>query len=279
VVEETDALRSFGARLAGMAEPLVRLAVEAVAALPPILDVIAAAQARHPGVRVELRTERLSGVADALLEGRSDLVVGTTFGLDTRSVEAAPYARVRIVPVARADHPLATCGASIPPALLRRHPQIVLRDSALAADAPSVNVLRGGVHWSVTDVASKRDIIGAGMGWGGLPEHVVAEAVARGELAVLAVREFEIETMELFVIRSRSGARGLVAQELWDALAGGPPVAAPPAAAATRAATEVPSGTTKRSPRSTGSRGTTRGGGSGQRRRRAPGSAGRCLAG
>ncbi|HEX2486740.1 MAG TPA: LysR family transcriptional regulator [Myxococcota bacterium] len=267
-VEEADALRSFGARLAGVAEPIVRLAIEAVAPLAPILDVIAAAQARHPGVRVELRTERLSGVADALLEGWADVVVGTTLGLDRRAVEVAPYTRVRIVPVVRADHALAACGPSTRPALLRRHPQIVLRDSTLAADAPSLNVLRGGVRWSVTDVASKRDVIAAGMGWGGLPEHVVAEDVARGELAVIAVPEFEAESMELFAIRSRSGVRGLVAQELWDALAAGPPAA--PAPVGARRSADRPSRTTRRSRRSTGTSG---GGGSARRGRRARGSA------
>lgn len=218
VVEGADALKSFGWQLAGVVEPIVRLAVDAVTPLPPLLAVLREAQARHPAVRIELCTERLAGVAGALSEGRADLVVGTSLGLDRRRLESAPYTSVRIVPVARADHPLATGGAPIPPERLRAHAQIVLRDSVAGGDASSLNVLAGGLHWSVTDVASKREIIAAGMGWGGLPEHLVADDLARGTLAALAVPEFETEELELFRIRRRGGARGVVAQWLWERL-------------------------------------------------------------
>jgi DNA-binding transcriptional LysR family regulator len=220
VVEQTEALAGFGLQLAGVAEPIVRLAVEAVTPLAPLLAVLREAQARWPAVRFELRTERLAGVAGALADGSADLVVGTLLGADRLRLESAPYTRVRVVPVARAGHPLAACGAPIPPALLRAHAQIVLRDSAAGGEAPSLNVLEGGLRWTVTDVASKRDIIAAGMGWGGLPEHVVADDLAGGRLVRLDVPEFETDAMELFVLRRREGARGVVAQELWERLGG-----------------------------------------------------------
>src|SRR5262245_50067285 len=76
---------------------------------------------------------------------------------------------IRIHPVARRDHPLATCGTPIPPALLRAHPQIVLRDSGHDPAAPSLNVLEGGVRWSVTDVTAKRDVIWPGWAGAGFP--------------------------------------------------------------------------------------------------------------
>jgi DNA-binding transcriptional LysR family regulator len=121
-------------------------------------------------------------------------------------------------PVARRDHPLATCGTPIPPALLRAHPQIVLRDSAHDPASPSLNVLEGGLRWTVTDVTAKRDVILAGMGWGGLPDHVVADALASRTVVRLQVPEFEIEVMELFAMRRRDRAHGVVAQALWAEL-------------------------------------------------------------
>jgi len=125
---------------------------------------------------------------------------------------------IRIHPVARRDHPLATCGTPIPPALLRAHPQIVLRDSGHDPAAPSLNVLEGGVRWSVTDVTAKRDVILAGMGWGGLPEHVIADALASRVLVRLEVPEFDVRAMELFAIRRRDRPHGVVAHALWEAL-------------------------------------------------------------
>ena len=228
VIEHTHALKGFAMELAGKIEPIVRLAVEAVTPLAPIVAILRAVQGQFPPVRIELSTERLAGAADALREGRADLIVATMLGMDASQREATYFRRVRILPVARRDHPLATCGAPIPPALLRAHAQIVLRDSAQRADAPSLNVLEGGLRWSVTDIAAKKELILAGMGWGGLPEHVVADALEAGDLVALSVPEFHADAMELFVMRRRDRPHGIVAQTLWDALRRSAAEQAPP---------------------------------------------------
>ena len=217
VLESTEALRSFALELAGEAEPLVRLAVDAVAPLAAITEVLRAVQERFPAVRIELRTERLSGAVEALRGEGADLAIATTLGLDKTAMEIRHFGSVRIVPVARTDHPLARAGTPTPEAL-RQHAQIVLRDSALGEASASLNVLTGGLRWTVTDVAAKRDLIAAGMGWGGLPEHVVAGELASGAFAVLDVPEFEADTMELFAIRRRDRPHGVVAQALWQQL-------------------------------------------------------------
>jgi DNA-binding transcriptional LysR family regulator len=232
VIESSEALKTFGRQLAGKIEPIVRLAVEAVTPLAPIMQILRGAQERYPTVRIELTTERLSGAADALREGRADLAVATKLGIDTAKLELelAHFRTVRIVPVARGDHPLAAARGAAPRALLRAHAQIVLADSAQAADAPSLNVLRGGVQWRVTDVSSKKEVILAGMGWGGLPEHVVADELASGALVALEVPEFEVGVMELYAMRRRDRAHGVVASELWEQLKGSGATAAEAAA-------------------------------------------------
>src|SRR5262245_19190797 len=128
-IESTDALRTFGMQLAGTAEPMVRLAIEAVTPIAPILTILRAVQARFPAVRIELATERLAGAVDALRDDRAEIAVATRLGMRGVRLETARFCDVRIHAVARRDHPLASCGRPIPPALLRAHPQIVLRDS------------------------------------------------------------------------------------------------------------------------------------------------------
>jgi DNA-binding transcriptional LysR family regulator len=54
----------------------------------------------------------------------------------------------------------------------------------------------------VTDISAKKELIRAGMGWGGLPEHLVARELADGTLKALVVPEFA-EAMDLFAIRRR----------------------------------------------------------------------------
>ena len=226
LIDSTHALRGFGLALGGKVEPIVRLAVDAVTPLEPIMTTLRDVEARFPSVRFELHTERLAGAAEALHERRADVVVATTVGIDVAKVDAMPFGRVRILAVARADHPAAKRRAPVPPALLRAHPQIVLRDSAHAASA-SLNVLQGGLRWTVTDVASKKQLILAGMGWGGLPEHVIADELADGTLQALVVPDFA-ESMDLFTMRRRDRAHGVVATALWEALgrAGAKPASA-----------------------------------------------------
>ena len=166
---------------------------------------------------------------------------------------------MRIVPVARGDHPLAGLRGPAPRALLRTHPQIVLADSAQAADAPSLNVLKGGMQWRVTDVAAKKEVILAGMGWGGLPEHVVADELASGTLVALEVPEFEAGVMELYAMRRRDRAHGVVASVLWEELKGSGMMAAEAATPkgrgkVHRASNEVEKRTVARPTSSSGSR-------------------------
>jgi DNA-binding transcriptional LysR family regulator len=219
VIEGTESLRSFAFALAGRIEPVVRLVLEAITPLAPLMTVLREVQRRFPAVRIELRTERMAGVIEALKDRSADLVVASRQGLEARTMEAQRFTEVRILPVARHDHPLARAGAPVPAALLRQHAQVVLRDSARGELPHNLNLIEGGLRWAVTDLTAKLEILQAGMGWGGMPEHMVAPALTRGTLVVLDVREFDVDTIELFTMRRRDRPAGTVAQALWAALA------------------------------------------------------------
>lgn len=214
-----EALRRFGLALGGVAEPVVRLVLEAITPLPRVLAALREVQARFPAVRFELRTERLTGALEALRDASADLVITNGHGIDARAELAQPFAAVRIVPVAHRDHPLAAIAGPVPAAELRQHAQVVLTDSTRGELTQTLNVLDAGLQWTVTDVAAKLEIIETGLGWGGLPEHVVASRLAAGTLAALEVREFDVHTIELFAIRRRDEPMGPVTGALWSRLA------------------------------------------------------------
>lgn len=235
-----DALHQFGRALAGGAEPVVRLVVEAVTPLPPVAAALREVERRFPWVRYELRTERLAGAFEAVRDRSADLGIASLQGLDAGGMIAQRFRTVRIIPVARRDHPLAAHAGPLPAAALREHPQIVLRDSAREEIAQTVNVLEGGLRWTVTEVGAKLELIEAGLGWGGLPAHVVAGRLRSGALVALDVREFSIGSILLYAIRRRDRAAGPVAQALWAALAGAAPAADASDAIAAAAAASAP---------------------------------------
>ncbi len=220
VVSDTEALASYGRALGRGAEPLVRLVIEAVTPLPPVLAAVSRVREAFPFVRFELRTERLAGTMEALTDGSADMVIANASAVDARGLDTAPFSQVRIVPVVRHDHPLAKAGSPAPLAALREYPQVVLTDSARdeRARSQAINLVDGGLRWTVTDVSAKLQIIEAGLGWGGLPEHVVRDAIRKGILVALSVRQFETETIELVTVRREDRGPGPVARALWEKL-------------------------------------------------------------
>ncbi|NOU31801.1 MAG: LysR family transcriptional regulator [Polyangiaceae bacterium] len=222
VVADTESLTTYGRALGRGAEPQVRLVIEAITPLRPVLAALSRVRAAFPLVRLELRTERLAGTVETLTNGSADLVIANAEALERRKMQAMHFARVRIVPVVRRDHPLAQAGSPAPLAALREHPQVVLTDSARVEPAPPINVVEGGLRWTVTDVTAKLQIIEAGLGWGGLPEHVVRAGIRKGTLAALSVHQFETEVIELVTLRHKERAQGPVARALWDELGARP---------------------------------------------------------
>jgi DNA-binding transcriptional LysR family regulator len=218
VVADTEALHAFGVALGKGGEPVVRLVVDAVTPLAPVLAVLRDVQALFPAVRYELRTERMTGAVDALRDESADMAIASRRGMDKLTMIARPFFDVRIVPVVRHDHPLARADGMAPAAELRKYAQVVLRDSTRGDLTQSLNVLKGGLRWTVTDVAAKLQIIEAGLGWGGLPAHVVAPGLASGTLVALTVREFDVAAIELFAIQRRDRRAGPVAAALWARL-------------------------------------------------------------
>jgi DNA-binding transcriptional LysR family regulator len=217
VLEQVRELGSLGRALAGTHEPSVRLAVDAITPLRLVLGVLRGVGQAFPNVRIELSTEHMGGALEVLEEGRVDLAV-TSRNVDARSIEAEPFTCVAISAVAHRDHPIARVRGPVPSSALREHPQIVLSDSARKQLGPSINVLEAGLRWNVSDVSAKKEIILAGMGWGGLPRHLVEAELRRGTLVELVVREFRADAIALCLARRRDRSVGRVGRLLWDGL-------------------------------------------------------------
>lgn len=218
VLEEVRNLEALGRALGGSHEPSVRLAVDAITPLPRVLDVLRAVGAEFPDVRLELSTEHMGGAIEALEESRVELAITSRAAVDPRVLEIEPFTEVTILAVANRDHAVAQARGPVPTRLLRQHPQIVLSDSARRSVSPSINVLEGGLRWNVSDLAAKKEIILLGMGWGGLPRHLIEAELRRGTLVELDVRQFHSSAIPLFIARRRDRTALRVARTLWAGL-------------------------------------------------------------
>jgi DNA-binding transcriptional LysR family regulator len=142
----------------------------------------------HPSVELVLHTDILSAVSAHVREKRSTWGVAIE-DADLTQLERRPIADVRLLPVAASAHPLAELakeGHRLDAAALSSAVQIVLgehRDPS--ARAPELHGVLSPRTWRVVDLATKHALIGGGLGWGHLPEHVVREDLRAGRLVEL----------------------------------------------------------------------------------------------
>jgi DNA-binding transcriptional LysR family regulator len=169
-------------------------------------------------VQFEFTTEILGGAVEAIEEDRVDLAVAVSDDWGPLAFETAAFEEIAIAAFVHHQHPLAEVRGTVPERVLLSYPQVVLSDSGQRRYGPNINVREGGIRWGVGDLNAKKEIILAGMGWGGLPIRLVEREVKRKQLVKIKVAHFQTHSVSLQLVRRRDQVHGPVAQTLWTAL-------------------------------------------------------------
>src|SRR3546814_16793916 len=82
------------------------------------------------------------------------------------------------------------------------HIQVVVTDNQPGAEKTQQGVA-GKRQWLVNDLGAKRDLLKAGLGWGHLPRHLVADDLAGGPLVELERRAWHIRPLTFMVSQRR----------------------------------------------------------------------------
>ncbi|KZL28583.1 LysR family transcriptional regulator [Pseudovibrio sp. Ad37] len=220
VMQQMNELGSLAKTLNAKQEAEVSLAIAATLPLQPTLGIIGRVRSEFPATHIHLSRENLSGLIERLLSGSADIIIATMDGVPEERVEAVSFADVTILPVAHPDFEPAQSMHMKSATEMQSYTQIVVADSGSGALTQSKDLLPGGLRWTVTDTVAKKEILKAGLGWGGIPEHMIKEELARGELVQLNVEGFQPRQSRLFQIRKRDRDVGVVAQAIWDDLMG-----------------------------------------------------------
>lgn len=76
----------------------------------------------------------------------------------------------------------------VPTSVLARHLQIVLGDRSSLSRGTDFGVFSL-TTWCLSDLGAKHAFLRAGLGWGGMPLHAVADDIAAGALVPIEVDE------------------------------------------------------------------------------------------
>ena len=95
-----------------------------------------------------------------------------------------PLTTIDLIPVVAPGHPLAAIDGVIEAHVLNRHVQLVLTDRSTLTAGRDYGVVSGRT-WRLADLGAKQSMLLAGLGWGSMPAHMVAEDIAQGRLKVI----------------------------------------------------------------------------------------------
>jgi DNA-binding transcriptional LysR family regulator len=225
LLEEARALEGLAATLAQGWEPEVRLAVEGILSPVLLLHALARFSRQAPQTRVQLIESVLSGTCEALMQRQADLAVT---GQVPPGFLGDPLVQVEFVAVARNDHPLHALGRTLDHADLRRHRQVVVRDTGRFRQVDS-GWLGAEERWTVSHLSTAIAVIRQGLAFAWVPRDQVRDELSTGEIKPLPLAQggTRVETLYL-ILADRDGAgpaartlAKMLAEEAGRALAAG----------------------------------------------------------
>ena len=203
-------------------EEKIVIAIDDNTNLNALLPALREVQGVYPETRIVLRTEILSGTINLIKNGEADIAIAPMLPvlLEEQGFDHFPICRSIMRNIA-APTLLESIQDARKISDLRRFHQILVSDSGDAAGMfdREFGVQRGQRRWYVSDLHMKKKLLLRGLGWGRLPEHYIANDLARGDLVDINLQytHFPLHT-EVFAFRTSELSNGPVAQMLWESL-------------------------------------------------------------
>ena len=218
VLETVRALESTVRGLRSEQEPIVRIAMTATMPFDPILSVLGEIGGKYPSTHIRVDAEMMGGPLARLMNGEADLIFAGMFDVPIDQVETLPVGAVTIRPVAHRSFPPAQSTGVKSRQQMQGYVQVVVSGTGGGDYEQSRGLLSGGQRWNVSDFITKKSVILAGLGWGGMPVHMIEEELASGDLIALNVEGLPPLHTEIFAIRRRDKPMGRVASDIWAEL-------------------------------------------------------------
>jgi DNA-binding transcriptional LysR family regulator len=214
-LQELQVLRNHAAQLAMGEEGELRVVIGDLCPLPEILGLLRRFFDRCPGTQLHLHFEAISGPWERLLDDEADLILHHVDKADPR-LEFVDLFTVKLVPVVAPNFLRFPISRSITPEQMRDYVQCVIRDTARRSPARDYYLVEGARSWTVSDELMKRELILQGMGWGHMPQYLIAQDLRRRRLIPITGRHFKGGQAELVAARRRNVPHGPVANRLWQ---------------------------------------------------------------
>jgi DNA-binding transcriptional LysR family regulator len=195
LVDEATALETAARRSSAGWEAEIRLSVDVIFPTWLVFNCLAVLNDESPDTRVDLIESVLGHHTDSLSRGDADLAI---FSSVPPGFLGEPLMRVRFLLVAHPDHALHRTGKALTLQDLRKHRQLVVRESSAERRTPTV--VDATARWTVSNMATSIEAARGGHGFAFLPEHRIRDELTSGSLKALPVKDGGERFAELYLI-------------------------------------------------------------------------------
>ncbi|WCE06035.1 LysR family transcriptional regulator [Pseudoxanthomonas sp. JBR18] len=214
IVGEVSAFHALSRGLSAGVEAEVCITVDAMYPMCLLLRALLDFRDRWPAVSPRVLVGNMGAAVEQVLDGHSLLGLVNPVATQAPELELRPAAFITMVPVAAPHHPLARHEGELLTEDLRDHVQLVLTDRATRLSQPDRGVFSSQT-WRLNDLGAKHSMLLAGLGWGGMPEHMVRDDLTAGRLVQLPSPYWDPHrTLPMSVAYRRDARLGPAAQWL-----------------------------------------------------------------
>ncbi len=195
LLQEALALEDLAEQLKQDWEPEIRLVVDAAFPSQLLTAALHAFAPQDQGTRVLLEEVVLSGAAEALEEGKADLVIGADL---TGGFLSDSLLEIEFLAVAHPNHPLHQLGRELTMGDLQKEMQVVVKDSGQRAPR-DIGWLGAEHRWTVSSIDTAVTTISSGLGYGWLPRHQITTQLNDKQLVPLPLKSGRSYSTHLYL--------------------------------------------------------------------------------
>ncbi len=219
VLSQTERLEALGHEMGMGQEAEVGIALDSLCPMPAVLKTCEEIISRFSDTKFQLMAEYWSGSMERLLNRDVDIAIAPLLDEPVYQLEAVPLMSVILTPVAAPQFAAAKVEHELNKEEICRYVHVLVQDSARRTLSQRLkNLLDVGNTWLVSDHATKKEILLAGLGWGRLPEHLISQELETRQLVPIRNRYLKRERFIIHLIRKNDRPIGPVTRKLWDAL-------------------------------------------------------------
>jgi DNA-binding transcriptional LysR family regulator len=188
IVAGVDLLKARAKGMAAGLEPELSLVIDVFYPIEAITQVAEEFRRQYPGVSLRIYVEALGAAIQPVLDGRCSLGVIGSLPVIPDLLTSERLSSIAFFMVAARDHPLSAHKKKIPREVLGKYTQIVLTDRSELSSGREFGVMSPAT-WRLADLLAKHHFLLNGLGWGGMPLHVVRKDLEEGRLRILPIED------------------------------------------------------------------------------------------